>query len=65
MFDATIYSALGESKSAAKTRNVIPFGVKPYSSLSVVLRHQGQKPEPTPYMGLLSNSLLHPGAKNA
>ena len=28
MFDATIYSATGESKSAAKTRNVIPFGNK-------------------------------------
>lgn len=56
IFDATIYSAVGESRSAAKTRNVIPFGVKPHSEMSVLRRHQGKKPEPSPYMGLLPNS---------
>lgn len=56
MFDATIYSSAGESKSAAKTRNVIPFAARTTSSSSVVNRHQGASEVPIPYKGLLSNS---------
>lgn len=56
MFDATIYSAFGQSKSAAKTRNVIPFGAKPNSPLSVLKRHQSLGNQPSAYMGLLPNS---------
>lgn len=56
MFDATIYSSIGKSKSAAKTRNVIPFAARPTSSSFVVKRHQGTSEAPRPYKGLLSNS---------
>jgi len=56
MFDATIYSSLGESKSAAKTRNVIPFSARKDSSKSVLKRHQKTDTEFSPYKGLLSNS---------
>lgn len=56
MFDATIYSSTGESKSAAKTRNVIPFAARATSSSFVVKRHQGTNEGPMPYKGLLSNS---------
>jgi CRISPR-associated endonuclease Csn1 len=56
MFDATIYNARGNSKSAAKTRTVIPFAVRSKSSTSVVQRHQGTSEVPVPYKGLLSNS---------
>ncbi len=56
MFDSTIYSAAGESKSAAKTRNVIPFEARAKSSSSVVKRYQGGRPVSGPYKGLLSNS---------
>ncbi|MEQ1668370.1 MAG: type II CRISPR RNA-guided endonuclease Cas9, partial [Sulfuriferula sp.] len=50
MFDATIYSAEGKSKSAAKDRAVIPFEARKNQS-SVALRHQEK-----PYKGLLPNS---------
>lgn len=56
IFDSTIYSPAGESRVAAKTRNVIPFGAKPHCQVSVLKRHQGKKSEPSPYMGLLPNS---------
>ncbi len=56
IFDGTIYSPVGVSRVAAKTRNVIPFTAKPNSPPSVFLRHQKGESGPTPYMGLLSNS---------
>jgi CRISPR-associated endonuclease Csn1 len=56
MFDATIYSPAGESKSAAKTRNVTPFAARANSSSFVLKRHQGGGDVQKPYKGLLSNS---------
>ena len=56
MFDSTIYSATGESSSAAKTRNVIAFFPRERSSDLVKQRHQGLSPIPMPYKGLLANS---------
>lgn len=56
MFDATIYSSLGESKSAAKTRNVIPFSARANSPASVFKRHQKAGAKSSYYKGLLSNS---------
>jgi CRISPR-associated endonuclease Csn1 len=50
MFDATIYSAEGKSKSAAKDRVVIPFEARK-DKPRVALRHKEK-----PYKGLLSNS---------
>ncbi len=55
MFDATIYSATGDSKSAAKTRNVIPFFPREKSSDGVLKRHQALG-RATSYKGLLPNS---------
>jgi len=55
MFDETIYSATGDSKSAAKTRNVIPFFPRQQSSIAVLKRHQAVG-DAKPYKGLLSNS---------
>jgi CRISPR-associated endonuclease Csn1 len=55
MFDATIYSASGKSKSAAKDRNVIPFYARP-GQPSAIARHGYKNETPNPYKGLLSNS---------
>jgi CRISPR-associated endonuclease Csn1 len=55
MFDATIYSASGESRSAAKTRSVIPFQPRT-GSLSAIQRHGVVNGAPRAYKGLLSNS---------
>ncbi len=55
MFDATIYSADGKSKSAAKDRAVIPFEART-NPPSAALRHQGKGSAVKPYKGLLSNS---------
>lgn len=55
MFDATIYSADGRSKSAAKDRAVIPFEAR-LDQTSAALRHQGKGDTVKPYKGLLSNS---------
>jgi CRISPR-associated endonuclease Csn1 len=51
MFDATIYSAGGKSKSAAKDRTVIPF-----TDMKAVDRHGSVNGSPKAYKGLLSNS---------
>lgn len=50
MFDATIYNAQGQSMSAAKDRNVLPFAAN-LNKPSTVLRHKNK-----PYKGLLPNS---------
>jgi CRISPR-associated endonuclease Csn1 len=55
MFDATIYSSGGYSRSAAKTRSVIPFSARP-SHAGAVARHVSREGNPVPYKGLLSNS---------
>ena len=55
MFDATIYSALGKSKSAAKDRNVIPFQARA-GQLSAIERHGKKGEVQNAYKGLLSNS---------
>jgi CRISPR-associated endonuclease Csn1 len=55
MFDATIYSATGKSKSAAKDRNVIPFYARSGQS-SAIARHGNKNDIQNPYKGLLSNS---------
>lgn len=55
MFDATIYSAVGRSKSAAKDRSVIPFEARS-NQPSAALRHQGKGQAAKAYKGLLSNS---------
>lgn len=55
MFDATIYSATGKSKSAAKDRNVIPFYARSGQS-SAIARHGSKNDIQNPYKGLLSNS---------
>ena len=55
MFDATIYSALGKSKSAAKDRNVIPFEARKVNS-SAVARHSDEHGASRAYKGLLPNS---------
>lgn len=55
MFDATIYSANGKSKSAAKDRAVIPFHAR-QDVTGAALRHVGRDGQPKPYKGLLSNS---------
>ncbi len=55
MFDQTIYSPTGKSKSAAKDRSVIPFsGRKNHSG--ALARHVDKNGTPVPYKGLLSNS---------
>jgi CRISPR-associated endonuclease Csn1 len=56
MFDSTIYSAAGKSRSAAKTRSVIAFFHRERSSDAVKQRHQGLDAISKPYKGLLSNS---------
>jgi CRISPR-associated endonuclease Csn1 len=55
MFDATIYSAGGSSKSAAKDRTVLPFAPLLKES-SAVGRHGYAANQPRPYFGLLPNS---------
>ena len=55
MFDATIYSASGRSKSAAKDRNVIPFKAR-VDEPSAIARHGYKNDVQNSYMGLLSNS---------
>lgn len=55
MFDATIYSAGGRSKSAAKDRNVIPFQARA-GQPSAIARHGYKNDTQNPYKGLLSNS---------
>ena len=55
MFDATIYSASGRSKSAAKDRNVIPFHART-GQPSAIARHGYKNDAQNPYKGLLSNS---------
>jgi CRISPR-associated endonuclease Csn1 len=55
MFDATIYSASGRSKSAAKDRNVIPFQARA-DEPSAIARHGHKNDVQNSYMGLLSNS---------
>ena len=55
MFDATIYSASGRSKSAAKDRNVIPFKARA-DEPSAIERHGYKNNIQNSYMGLLSNS---------
>ena len=55
MFDATIYSANGKSKSAAKDRAVIPFEAR-QDTTGAALRHMGRTDKAKPYKGLLSNS---------
>jgi len=55
MFDATIYSAEGDSKVAAKRRAVIPFSAPP-DRPTVVARHSTKRNPGGPYKGLLSNS---------
>ncbi len=55
MFDATIYSAEGKSKSAAKDRAVIAFEAR-NDQPNASLRHMGKGDRPKPYKGLLSNS---------
>jgi CRISPR-associated endonuclease Csn1 len=55
MFDATIYSASGRSKSAAKDRNVIPFHARA-GQPSAITRHGYKNDTQNPYKGLLSNS---------
>ena len=55
MFDATIYSASGRSKSAAKDRNVIPFKARA-DEPSAIARHGCKNDIQNSYMGLLSNS---------
>jgi len=55
MFDATIYSAIGKSKSAAKDRTIIPFKAR-QNHPSAVERHGSTNGTPNAYKGLLSNS---------
>ena len=55
MFDATIYSAAGKSKSAAKDRNVIPFQARA-GQPSAIARHGYKNEIQNSYKGLLSNS---------
>jgi CRISPR-associated endonuclease Csn1 len=55
MFDATIYNAQGQSRSAAKDRAVIPFSARP-DQLGAIKRHMGKSGIEQPYKGLLSNS---------
>lgn len=55
MFDATIYSATGHSKVAAKNRSVIPFQARDGNE-SVAQRHGYIGNQPNAYKGLLSNS---------
>jgi CRISPR-associated endonuclease Csn1 len=54
IFDQTIYNSEGFSKSAAKTRSVIPFSARP--DTAAVARHIDAKGQPKAYKGLLSNS---------
>lgn len=54
MFDQTIYNAQGFSRSAAKTRSVIPFHAR--AGTSAMLRHVDESGQSKPYKGLLSNS---------
>ena len=51
MFDATIYNAQGQSKSAAKDRKVQSFSTRQNQPETVHQRHKNK-----PYKGLLSNS---------
>nr|WP_238944308.1 type II CRISPR RNA-guided endonuclease Cas9 [Allofranklinella schreckenbergeri] len=54
MFDATIYSASGQSRMAAKDRKVLPFHARPeHAHLN---RYRDKNNAPKPYKGLLSNS---------
>jgi len=55
MFDATIYSAAGRSKSAAKDRSVIPFQAR-QDTPTAIQRHGYVDNTPKAYKGLLSNS---------
>ena len=55
MFDETIYSAAGKSRSAAKDRNVIPFYART-NQPSAIARHGIENDIKKPYKGLLSNS---------
>ncbi len=55
MFDATIYSASGKSKSAAKDRNVIPFQARA-GQPGAIERHGRTDKIQNAYKGLLSNS---------
>ncbi|MDO4770084.1 MAG: type II CRISPR RNA-guided endonuclease Cas9, partial [Brachymonas sp.] len=53
MFDATIYSASGKSRMAAKDRKVLPFYARPKNAH--LSRYRNENNEPKPYKGLLTN----------
>lgn len=55
MFDATIYSATGRSRIAAKDRTVVPFSARS-DQPSAIRRHAGRNGVGKAYKGLLPNS---------